>query len=127
MNHDKQTLTAAEWNLMECLWHRSPCTGREAIDYLAQSAHWSRSTTLTMLRRMTEKGLISCQEQNGVNTYSPLVRREAAVNQATDSFLDRVYHGSVSMMLSAFTQKHTLSEAEIAELFTILEEAKKHD
>ena len=127
MNHDRQTLTAAEWNLMECLWQHSPCTGREAIDYLAQSAHWSRSTTLTMLRRMTEKGLISCREQNGVNTYSPLIPREAAANQATDSFLNRVYHGSVSMMLSAFTQKHTLSPEEIAELFAILEEAKNRD
>lgn len=127
MGHDKQTLTAAEWNLMECLWHRAPCTAREAIDYLARSAGWSRSTTLTMLRRMTEKGLIDCRERGGVNTYSPLVQREAAANQATDSFLDRVYHGSVSMMLSAFTQKHPLSQAEIDELFAILEEAKNRD
>lgn len=125
MNHERKTLTAAEWNLMECLWQHASCTGREAIDYLAQSAGWSRSTTLTMLRRMTEKGLISCREQNGVNTYSPLIQRDAAVSHATDSFLDRVYHGSVSMMLSAFTQKHALSPEEIAELYAILEEAKR--
>lgn len=80
MNHEKHTLTAAEWNLMECLWHHAPCTARQAIDYLAQSAGWSRSTTLTMLRRMTGKGLISCQEGGEVRTYAPLVQREEAAS-----------------------------------------------
>ena len=127
MNHNKQALTAAEWNVMECLWNHAPCTGREAVSHLAESADWSRSTTLTMLRRMCEKGLISCQEQDGINTYLPLIAREDATIQETANFLNRVYHGSVSMMLSAFTKKHPLSQDEINELMAILEEAKHND
>ena len=56
-------LTPTEWSLMECLWENAPRTGREAVEYLAHSAGWSRSTTLTMLRRMTEKGLIALDEK----------------------------------------------------------------
>ncbi|MBO5324110.1 MAG: BlaI/MecI/CopY family transcriptional regulator [Oscillospiraceae bacterium] len=127
MDNDKRTLTSAEWNVMECLWTLGSCTGRDAVDYLAGSADWTRSTTLTMLRRMSEKGLISCQEQDGVNTYAPLLAREDASIRETDSFLNRVYHGSVSMMLSAFTKKHPLTQSEIDELMAILEEAKRND
>ena len=61
------SLTPTEWHLMECLWADAPRTGREAVDYMKQSVGWSRSTTLTMLRRMTEKKMIACQEIDGIH------------------------------------------------------------
>ena len=65
---DKTTLTPTEWNLMECLWEHAPRTGREATEYLERTVGWSRSTTLTLLRRMTEKGLVRCEDTGGVKT-----------------------------------------------------------
>ena len=125
MEHRESLLTAAEWHLMECLWEKSPRTGREATEYLEQHAGWSRSTTLTMLRRMTDKGLIACAEAGGVKVYSPLLARNDAALRTTEDFLHRVYHGSVSMMMSAITQKQALSRQEIDELYAILRQAEK--
>jgi len=119
------TLTPTEWHLMECLWERSPRTGREAVEHMTKSVGWSRSTTLTMLRRMSDKGLIRCSEQAGVKVYAPLLRREDAVQQETEDFLGRVYHGSLSLMMSAMTKKQRLTQAEIDELYGILEEAQR--
>lgn len=56
---------------MECLWEQVPRTSREVVDYLKADMGWSKSTTLTMLRRMTEKGLIRCEEGGEVRLYSP--------------------------------------------------------
>jgi BlaI family penicillinase repressor len=125
MGDSNISLTPAEWNLMECLWDSWPKTGREATEYLNRSVGWTRSTTLTMLRRMTEKGLISCQEVDGMNSYSPLIVRDDAVVQETEDFLHRVYKGSVSMMISAITKKQELSQEEIDELYAILHKAEK--
>ena len=61
----EHSFTPTEWKLMECLWEKGSVTGREAVDYLHAHAAWSRSTTLTMLRRMTEKGVIACSAGNG--------------------------------------------------------------
>jgi len=119
------SLTPTEWNLMECLWEKSSCTGREAVEYLSASAGWSRSTTLTMLRRMTEKEMIACEALDGVNVYSPLIVKEEATQSQTEDFLNRVFGGSVSMMLSAFTKKQTLSREEIDALYAILKEAEE--
>ena len=118
------SLTNTEWNLMECLWEASPRTGREATDYLQEHVGWARSTTLTMLRRMTEKGLISCEEKDGMKAYSPLVRREDAVIKETDDFINRVYKGSISLMMSAITKKQELTKEEIDEMYAILREAE---
>ena len=117
------SLTPTEWNLMECLWESSPRTGREAAEYMKENVGWTRSTTLTMLRRMTEKGFILC-EDGEVLHYSPRLRREDAVTHETDSFLSRVYKGSVSMLVSAVTQKQKLTREEIDELYDILKSAE---
>lgn len=126
MEHEEKTLTPTEWHLMECLWESAPRTGREAVEDMKARVGWSRSTTLTMLRRMSEKGVIDCREQGGVKIYSPLIPRDAAVQKETDSFLSRVYQGSVSTMMNAITRKQKLSKAEIDELYAIIRQAEEN-
>jgi len=125
MGKDMLDLTEAEWKLLECLWAYSPRTGRETVDYMAKHVGWTRSTTLTMLRRMTEKGLICCDESGAVLSYSPLVRREDAVQRQTESFIDRVYKGSISLLINSLTEKQKLSREDIDELQAILKRAEE--
>jgi len=42
--------------VMEGLWEKECMTGREATELLEERMGWNRSTTLTLLRRMEEKG-----------------------------------------------------------------------
>ena len=122
----EHSFTPTEWKLMECLWDKCSVTGREAVDDLHDRAGWSRSTTLTMLRRMAEKGVIACTDGgDGVKTYAPLVSRQQAVQRETHDFLSRVYHGSVSQMVSAVTEKQNLTQQEIEELYAILRRAEE--
>lgn len=125
MRRQTPGLTEAEWNLMECLWEQSPKTGREVVEDMQRSQNWNRSTTLTMLRRMTEKGQISCEEENGLRVYAPLIPRAEALRAETDSFLHRAYKGSVSMLFSALTRQQELSKDEINELYQILRDAEQ--
>lgn len=120
-----QGLTPAEWNLMESLWERSPQTGRELIEDMKLRQGWSRSTTLTLVRRMMEKEQLACSEAGEVREYTPLIPREEALRQETDSFLKRAYNGSVSMLVSAMTQKQEISREEIQELYEILRKAEE--
>ena len=119
------SLTPAEWNVLECLWENPGCTGREAVNYLKKSVGWTRSTVLTMLHRMTEKSLILCETKDGLMRYTSLIDHEAATLQETEGFLDRVYKGSVSLMMSAMTKKQQLSKEEIDELYEILRRAEE--
>ena len=118
-------LTGAEWDVMECLWDASPRTGRELTQAMAARRGWSRSTTLTLLRRLETKGAVTAQEGDGVRRFSPAVRRKDAALREAESFLDRVYKGSVSLLVSALTQKQALSRREIDELYAILQQAEK--
>lgn len=125
MRPKTEGLTHAQWNLMEALWARSPMSGRELTLAMENSQGWSRSTTLTVLKRMCEKGQIACSEETGIRMYTPLIAREDALLQETDSFLQRAYQGSVGMMVSALTRKQALSREEIRELYEILRKAEE--
>lgn len=122
MGEKRINLTPAEWNIMEGLWERSPLTGREITELLEERMGWNRSTTLTLLRRLEEKGAIQSNDEGRKKVFFPIVTREEAALQETEDFLERVYKGSVSMMLSAMTKKQALSKQEIDELYAMLKD-----
>lgn len=115
-------LTEAEWSVMECLWERSPRTGREIVQQLEEEVGWSRSTTLTLLSRLEAKGAVFSASGSGKKTFSAALRREDAAMHETEDFLSRVYKGSLSLMVSAMTQKKALSKEEVRELYAMLKE-----
>ena len=126
----KLDLTQAEWLLMEQLWTQSPQTGRELTCTRQTQTGWSRSTTLTLLRRLTEKGAVRCDAQGKTNVFLPAVARADAAAQQTRDLLGRVYHGSLSLLVSAMAQQQALTQAEIDELYALLhdmEEKQRHD
>ena len=122
---DEINLTNAEWGLMECLWEDAPRTAMQAANCMKESVGWAKSTTLTMLRRMTDKGYILCDDSGSAKRYVPAIQRGDAVTQETKDFLNKVYCGSVSMMMSTITKKQELSQQEIDELYRILNRAEE--
>ena len=117
-------LTDMEWNVMELLWEKGQVTGREATEHMEAELDWSRSTTLTHLRRMEAKGAVGSRTVDGLKTFIPLVKREDAVLRETNDFLGRIYKGSLRLMVSQLTQKQALPQEEIEELYAILDQMK---
>lgn len=118
-------LTASEWNILNCLWEQSPRTVMQISSELEKTVGWTRSTTITTLHRMEAKGLVRCEQAGRGRAYVPLVERERAVVAETKSFLDRVYQGSVGMMMSAMARQEGLSRDQITQLRAILDEAEQ--
>jgi BlaI family penicillinase repressor len=122
MNNKQIALTEAEWTVMECLWEKSPRTGRETVEWLNQKMGWTRSTVLTMLRRLEAKGAVAGDTERELKTFRPLIAREEVAVRETESLLDRAYKGSLSLLVSSFTKKQALPQKEIDELYAILRE-----
>lgn len=121
---EKHHVTANEWKIMELLW-QGPETLMEMVTRLGDSMNWSKSTVTTMIRRMTDKGLITYQTEGRTKIFRAAVSREDVVAQETDSLLERAYRGSIGMMLSAMVSHKSLSKADIDELYAILKEAEE--
>ena len=122
---DETKLTASEWSVLTCLWEDSPRTVMQLVADLGERVGWAKSTTITTLRRMEEKGLLHCEQTGRGKSYSPAVEREQAATAETHSFLDRVYQGSVGLMMSAMAKRQELSADEVAELRSILDQIEE--
>ena len=118
-------LTGGEWSVLDCLWAESPQTVLQLVSRLGERVGWAKSTTITTLRRMEAKGLVHCTVEGRARHYTPNLQRDRAVRGETRSFLDKVYRGSVGLMVSALAEDKALSRAEIDELYEILRKAEE--
>ncbi len=118
-------LQQSEWIIMEKLWEESPRTIMQLFHALKENPGWSKSTVNTLLGRMVDKGIIHYEEGAKAKQYYPDVNREDAAMAETESLIDRVYQGSVSMMMSTLVRKKNLSKEEVAELYEILNELEE--
>lgn len=118
-------LTNGEWYVLSCLWEGSPMTVMQLVSALREKVGWAKSTTITTLTRMEHKGLVRAETVGRGKQYYPCVEQEQATRQETRSFLNRVYRGSVGLMLSAMTDGDTLSKEDIDQLYEILRKAEE--
>lgn len=118
-------VTNSEWYVMNCLWEESPRTLMQLVPILNERVGWSKSTSATMVRRMSEKNLIGYEERGKTKYFFPKVRKEDVVVQETRDFLQRIYDGSVGMMMSALVRQNDLSKEDIHELQEILKMAEQ--
>ena len=119
----KINLSDSEWRLMNRLWDRSPMTITELTAALREDTGWTKNTIITMLSRLEAKGAVRYEEGGRDKQYFPTVDREDAARAETESFLSKVYGGSLGLMVSNLVESHALTEADIAELSAILEKA----
>lgn len=117
-------VTNSEWYVMNCLWEEHPRSLMQIVPLLGERVGWSKSTCATMVRRMTEKGLIGYEEKGKTKYFFPKVKKEDVMVQETRDFLQRIYDGSIGMMMSALVSQNDLSKEDISELQEILKSAE---
>lgn len=113
-------LQQSEWIIMEKLWEEQPRTIMQLYHALKENPGWSKSTVNTLLGRMVDKGIIFYEQGTKAKQYYPNVNRDDAALAETESLLERVYHGSISMMMNTLVKKKDFSKKEITELYDIL-------
>src|ERR1700744_2233261 len=118
-------ISETEWEVMKICWDRSPITAQEIIEALSARDDWHPKTVKTLLNRLVKKRALGFKKDGRVYLYQPLVAEKECVAAESQSFLDRVFGGSLQPMLAHFAENQKLSPAEIDELKTILQRTEK--
>ncbi|MCL2323911.1 MAG: BlaI/MecI/CopY family transcriptional regulator [Oscillospiraceae bacterium] len=117
-------ISEAEWQIMKILWEKSPMVFSEIKEKLDPLFNWKENTIHTMLTRLVNKGALKIVETKPLKKYAPIVTENECVSAETESFLNRVYNGSLDKLVTGFIENKKLSEKEIDELKKILDEAR---
>ena len=121
----KTELSDGEWTLMTQLWKHPGSTITELTAAMRDETGWSKHTIISMLSRMESKGAIAYEQSGRAKAWRPLLRQSDAVRKETKRFLEKVYGGSVGLMVNAMADSRDLSPEDIEELSRILEKAKE--
>ncbi len=116
-------LSDGEWRLMNLLWVDAPRTIAQLVEALKDDTAWTKHTIFVMLSRLEKKGAVYFEEGGRAREYYPAVARGDAAAAETESFLKKVYGGSLRMMVNSMAAQKTLNREEIDELYEILEKA----
>ena len=119
------SLSDGEWKLMNLLWEDSPRTVAQLVRAMAHDTGWTKATIFIMLGRMAEKGAVIVREGARAKQYSAAVPRDEIAAGETEHFLQKVYRGSLQLMLSSMAGQKALSRSDIEELYEILRQAEQ--
>ena len=123
----KMVLSDGEWRIMNLLWANAPRRVPELTEALAKDTGWSRATVNMMLQRLEDKGAVRMETFGRNKAYWPVLSQSDARQKETKRFLDRLYGGSLGMMVSSLAGQQALSEEDIRALRAILDEAEQQE
>lgn len=117
------SLSPSEWRVMEALWTGGTGTITQLTAELSEGTGWSKHTVISFLNRMEKKGAVTYVETGRAKVYAPAYPKEEATVEETERFLDRVFGGSLGLMVNSLVEGKALSGEDIDELMEILEKA----
>ena len=115
-------ISETEWEIMKVIWAEAPCPASRIIELLTRTdPTWHPRTAKAFLSRLMKKRVLGFEKKGRAYFYRPLVREGECVDAASESFLERVFGGSLKPMLAHFVERKLLSPKEIRELKEVLE------
>ncbi|MCM1467797.1 MAG: BlaI/MecI/CopY family transcriptional regulator [Alistipes sp.] len=121
---EQPNLSEAEWKILSTLWEHDFLTITQLVAELKTETNWSKSTVITLLKRMEEKRAVAYIQGERAKKYYALIKRENVAIPETKSFLKRLYNGSLGLMINSMIEQDALTDRERNELYDILKKAE---
>lgn len=113
-------LGAVETHFAEIIWANEPITTSQLVKICGEELQWKRTTTYTVLKKLSEKGIF--QTENSIVT-SRISKGEFEAMQS-EQFVEENFKGSLPAFLAAFSTRKKLSDKEIDEMKKLIEQMR---
>ena len=107
----------SEYRFCLILWEHEPIKSTDLAKLCKEKLEWSKTTTYTVIKRLSERGVI--QSENAIVTS--IISKEEAQQSELEELMDKKFEGSLPAFIAAFGRRQELSDAEIEEIRKIIE------
>lgn len=118
-------VTDGEINVLNVLWENGEIKATDIVKILKDQIGWNRNTTYTFISRLVDKKIIE-RSDPGFYCKALYDRNQIGVNE-TKSFLNKLYNGSISSLVSSFFEKEKLTSEQLREMQNIIDKYKDGD
>jgi len=116
MARNRGTIGREELQVLRYVADRHPVSVREVADHVAATSGKARTTVLTVMERLREKGYLGRRKKGGIYLYSPKRSQAEVLRGLVADFVREALGGSVSPFVAYLAEEGNLKDEEVREL-----------
>ena len=105
-----------ELQILQYVAEHHPITVGEAAKHFASKDRLARTTVLTVMERLRQKGYLSRKKVAGVFQYSTRVSHASVLRQLVRDFVNEALGGSLAPFVAYMAEEEQIDPAQLAEL-----------
>ena len=114
---DAPKIFESEYRFCLLLWENEPVNSTKLVALCKENLGWSKATTYTVIRRLSERGVI----KNENTIVSSLISKEDAQSSRLEEMLEETFEGSMPAFIAAFSKSKKLSKSEVDQLQALID------
>ena len=107
----------SEYRFCLILWEHEPINSTRLVELCKEHLGWSKATTYTVIRRLSERGVL----KNENTIVSSLISKEEAQKSRLDEMVEETFEGSMPAFIAAFSKSKRLSRDEVEQLKQLID------
>ena len=111
----------SEYRFCLILWEHEPVTASELVKLCQEQLGWKRTTTYTVIKRLSERGVLKNEE----GTVTSMISKEEAQASEIEELVEKKFEGSLPAFVAAFTKHQNMSGEELDEVQRMIDRIRK--
>ena len=107
----------SEYRFCLLLWENEPINSTKLVELCRERLGWSKATTYTVIRRLSERGVV----KNENTMVSSLISKEEAQKSRLEEMVEETFEGSVPAFIAAFSRDRKLSKQDVDQLQALID------
>jgi predicted transcriptional regulator len=120
-----EPLGQAQLEVLQYVVDNHPIRVSDVAEHFAETAGKARTTILTVMERLREKGYLTRKKLHGTFHYSPKLAKTDLMTSLVRRFVDESLGGSLSPFIAFLADSREVSDEEIASLKQIVRDIEK--
>ena len=114
---DTPKIFESEYRFCLILWDNEPINSTRLVQLAKQQLGWSKATTYTVIRRLSERGVV--RNENAI--VSAIISKEDAQKARLEEMMDETFEGSMPAFIAAFSRSKKLSREDVDQLKALID------
>ena len=107
----------SEYRFCLILWDNEPVNSGKLVELCKEGLGWSKATTYTVIRRLSERGVL----KNENTIVSSLISKEDAQSSRLEEMVEETFEGSMPAFIAAFSKSKKLTRSEVEQLQALID------
>ena len=107
----------SEYRFCLILWEHEPISSGKLVQLAKEQLGWSKATTYTVIRRLSERGIL----KNENTIVTSLVSKEEAQKSRLEEMVEETFEGSMPAFIAAFSKGKRLSREDVEQLRQLID------